>query len=70
MKRGLSVPCLIFLECFRPINFVASQAVYALTPGFGYLFDSDTLGQLGRVLEKRESVDRLMERIQEEESVK
>ena len=67
VKRGLSVPSLIFLESFRPLNFVASQAVYALAPGFGCLFDPDILGRLGRVLEKRESVDRLMERIQEEE---
>lgn len=67
VRRGLSAPCLLFLECSRPLNFVASQALHALTPGFAMVLDSQTLGRLGRILERRECVDTLIENIREEE---
>jgi hypothetical protein len=63
-RRRLEVPAALFLEMYRPLTFVASQALIVFTPLLGPLFGPERLMQLAQLLEDRGNVDRLLERLE------
>lgn len=64
VRRGLTTPTLMALECSHPLNFVASQAMVFVGPIAKLIFDQKNYDTLARVLEKRGSVEVLAQRIE------
>jgi hypothetical protein len=64
VSRGLEAPAIMFLEVTKPLSFIASQfAIVALGP-LQWLFELEGPKYTG-LLMKRESVGRIIERIEE-----
>ena len=55
--RDLATPALIFLESFRPLHSVGSQAVHFFSPFLSALGGGDAVQNLAAFLEQRGSVD-------------
>ncbi|HSV75047.1 MAG TPA: hypothetical protein VLH79_14900 [Chthonomonadales bacterium] len=64
VSRGLETPAVLLLEMHRPISFMASQGLVVLTPLLGPLIGLGTMQRGSLLLEKRENVERLIERIE------
>ena len=62
-RRGLQAPALLFLESVKPLNFVGSQALVFLQPLAGAVFSAAEWKRAAAVLERREALPRLLERI-------
>jgi len=65
VTRGMAVPAVLFLESLGPLNFLGSQALYGLTPFLELVCDPTEIERLASILERRESIERLSELIQE-----
>ena len=63
-RRGMQAPAVLFLEGLRPLNFLGSQAVTFLQPLAGMLFSATEWDRVARILERREALGSLMERIE------
>ena len=63
IKRGMAEPALIFLESMRPLNFIGSQAMVFLRPILTTFFSPKDYERLSQILEKRASIDILIEEI-------
>jgi hypothetical protein len=66
VRRGMGAPALLFLESVEPFNFLGSQSVHGLKPFLELVCDATELERLAVVLERRDSVDRLITLIQEQ----
>jgi hypothetical protein len=60
VKRGMAAPATVFLESLGPMNFLGSQALYFLTPIVEWAFNSKEVEQVARLLERRDSISRLI----------
>jgi len=67
VKRGMTVPAVLFLESMRPLNFVGSQVMVFFQPILASFFSTKEYDHLARILERRNSIDRLIEEIEREE---
>ncbi len=68
-QKRLALPALMFLESVRPLNFLASQAVYFSLPFFSlFVRDADMGERFGALLERRESIDYLIHLLEEAEA--
>ena len=70
VRLELAPVAVLFIESFRPLNFVGSQLLRFLAPfvhAFGRFPDYESLAQL---LEDRDSIDRLLEAIEREEEAR
>jgi hypothetical protein len=65
VRRGLATPALLFLEVFRPLNYLGSQLMHFFRPVVSIVLDGDGYRHLSEFLEHRESVDYLRRRIEE-----
>ncbi|MCX6367428.1 MAG: hypothetical protein NTX57_12045 [Armatimonadetes bacterium] len=65
VKRGLSVPAIIALEMHRPMAFMLSQSLIALTPLFGPLVGLNRMQVFGRLLAEPGGVEALIRRIED-----
>ena len=65
VARRLETPFLFFLEANRPLSFMAGQALLAGAPFLGALFGFSRVHHWARMLEDRDSVDRLSRRVEE-----
>ena len=65
VKRGMAAPALLFLESLGPLNFLGGQVVHGLKPFLDLLCNPVELDRLATMLERRDSVDRLVTLIQE-----
>lgn len=65
VQRGMSAPAVLFLELNKPLSFVASQSLIVLTPFLAPFVGIDNVHRYSRLLEKRENVERLIERIEQ-----
>ena len=63
IKRGMGEPAIIFLESIKPLSFIGSQAMVFFRPILTTFFSSKDYERLSRILEKRESIDILIEEI-------
>jgi hypothetical protein len=60
VKRGMAAPATMFLESMGPMNFLGSQALHFLTPIIDCAFNLKEVEQVARLLERRDTVTRLV----------
>ncbi|GBC95805.1 hypothetical protein HRbin16_01602 [bacterium HR16] len=65
VRRGMAAPAVLFLELNKPLSFVASQSLIVLTPFLAPFVGIDNVHRYSRLLERRENVERLIERIEQ-----
>jgi hypothetical protein len=70
VQRGMSAPAVLFLEVNKPLSFLASQSLIVLTPFLAPFVGIDNVHRYSRLLEKRENVEMLIERIEQLENEK
>ena len=66
IRRGMTLPVLLFLESLGPLNFLGSQILQGLRPFLELVCDATEMERLASVLERRDSVERLIALIQEQ----
>ena len=67
VKRGMSVPAILFLETVHPLNFVGSQAMAFLEPMVRAVFSAEEYVAFRKILERRSGIENLVERIEANE---
>jgi hypothetical protein len=65
VRRGMSAPALLFLESVGPFNFLGGQVIHGLKPFLDMVCDPAEIERLAVILERRDSIDRLITLIQE-----
>jgi len=65
-KRGMTMPALLFLESLGPLNFLGSQVLHGLRPFLELVCNTTEMERLAVILERRDSVPRLIAIIQEQ----
>jgi hypothetical protein len=60
VKRGMAAPATMFLESMGPMNFLGSQALHFITPIIDCAFNVKEVEQVARLLERRDTVTRLI----------
>jgi len=65
-RRGMALPALLFLESLGPLNFLGSQVLHGLRPFLELVCEATEMERLALILERRDSVPRLMAIIQEQ----
>jgi hypothetical protein len=69
VTRGMGAPATMFLESMGPMNFLGSQALHVLTPIIECAFDGKELERVARLLERRETMSRLIALIETKTSM-
>jgi len=69
VEKGMSVPAILFLESIKPLNFIGSQVLVFFEPIVQTLFNFKDYDTFRTSLEKRESVEILLLKIEEYDSV-
>ena len=69
VKRGMGTPAAMFLESVGPMNFLGSQALHVMTPIIECAFDGKEIERVARLLERRETLSRLVALIETKASV-
>jgi len=64
-RGGLLTPAILMIEAHRPLSFVGSQAVHFFSPVLGAIWDPKRVDEIAFLLENRENLDLLIERLQE-----
>src|SRR5262245_47493256 len=70
VKRGMTAPATVFLESMGPMNFLGSQALHFLTPIIDCAFNAKEVEQVAQLLERRDSIVRLITLIEVKSAVK
>ena len=60
VKRRMAAPATMFLESIGPMNFLGSQALHFITPIIDCAFNVKEVEQVARLLERRDTVSRLI----------
>ncbi len=60
VTRGMGAPATMFLESMAPMNFLGSQALHMLIPILECAFDGKDMERIARLLERRETISRLV----------
>ena len=68
VRRGLSAPISMALESVRPLNFIGSKVLAFLTPFATLVFSREQYERFVLLMERRESVDLLIDAIAKRES--
>jgi hypothetical protein len=68
VRRRLATPALIFLEMFRPLNYIGAQAMHFFQPIVTAVARGDDYRHFTEFLEGRGSVDYMCRRIEEIEA--
>ncbi|OGG49610.1 MAG: hypothetical protein A3F84_07355 [Candidatus Handelsmanbacteria bacterium RIFCSPLOWO2_12_FULL_64_10] len=68
VRRRMTSPALMLLESGRPLNFVGSQLLTFLAPFVTMVFSKQEYNRFTGILERRGSIDLIIERIEEAES--
>lgn len=63
---GLATPAIFFIEMHKPMNFLGSQLLYFLEPILWGFFNTNEFRQFAGILEKRDSLETLLQKIEEE----
>ena len=61
----MTVPAIMFLETVKPLNYIGSQAMVFFEPFVQTIFNFRDYDTLRQMMERRETVERLMQRIEE-----
>ena len=70
VDRRMSVPAILFLETGKPLNYVGSQAMAFFEPAVRSLFNAEQYVELKLILERRESIETLIQLIEKFESAR
>ncbi|MGQ9698550.1 MAG: hypothetical protein ACUVRO_11230 [Armatimonadota bacterium] len=65
VQRRLEVPAVFFLEMNKPLSFIMGQSLLVAMPFLAPILGIQRVQQLSQLLQERENVDRLIERIEE-----
>jgi hypothetical protein len=65
-RRRMETPAILALELQRPLTFLGSQALVVFTPMLAPAFGLQNVQRLQKLLEDRENLDRLIDRIEEQ----
>ena len=64
VRWEMTVPAIFLLESSKPLSFVGSQFLHFLSPIIHSIFDARELDRFAVMLEKRETVEELIVRIE------
>lgn len=67
VKRGMSVPAVLFLEMHKPLSFLAGQGLIVASPFVAPLVGYENLRAGTRLLADRENIERLIRRIEDKD---
>lgn len=73
VKHGMSVPAIIFLEGYKPLSYVGSQAMLAFKPIISIIRSFKSYDIIQKIMEKRDGVEFIIqqiERIEREKNIK
>jgi len=66
VKRGLTVPAILSLETVKPLNYIGSQFMVFAEPFVNaFLKDISKYNTFRQMMEKRDNVERLLQKIEE-----
>jgi hypothetical protein len=68
VSRRLAAPSIMFLESVKPLNFLGSQVMLFFRPIVATIFPTTSYDRMEVVLEKRQSIEWLIVRIEEFEA--
>ncbi len=68
VRRRMSAPALLVLETGRPLNFIGSQFLVFLSPFLKLVFSPLEYDRFVRLLERRRSIDLIIDAIVEQEN--
>lgn len=69
VRRRMSTPAILFLETFRPLNYLGSQVLHFLQPIVSTVLETDGYRHFTEFLQKRGSIEYLCSRIDQLEEV-
>jgi hypothetical protein len=69
VDRRMAVPAIVFLESVKPLNFIGSQALVFFEPIVQTLFNFKDYDTFRCALEKRESIEILLLKIEEYDAI-
>ncbi|MDF1543869.1 MAG: hypothetical protein P1R58_02060 [bacterium] len=69
VEKGMTVPAILFLESVKPLNFIGAQALVFFEPIVQTLFNFNDYNTFQTALEKRESIEVLLLKIEEYDAV-
>ncbi|RKX26810.1 MAG: hypothetical protein DRP47_07630 [Candidatus Zixiibacteriota bacterium] len=69
VERRMAVPAIVFLESVKPLNYIASQTLVFFEPIIQSIFSFKDYNAFRSALEKRESVEILIQHIEKLDSV-
>ncbi len=69
VDRRMAVPAIVFLESVKPLNFIGSQALVFFEPIVQTLFNLKDYDTFRQALEKRESIEILILKIEEYDAI-
>ncbi|MCY4404071.1 MAG: hypothetical protein OXD54_16020 [Candidatus Poribacteria bacterium] len=67
VRRSLTTPAILLIETGKPLNFLGSQLLLALSPFVQAFFKGDKYHKLALILEKDENVELLLQLIEKSE---
>ena len=70
VKRDMAAPATVFLESMGPMSFLGSQALHFLAPIIECVFSAKDVEQIAQLLERRDSIPRLIALIEAKSSMK
>ena len=70
VRRGLTIPAILSLESVKPLNYIGSQVMVFFEPFVQALFkDIGKYNTFRRMMEKRDNVERLLQKIEELDAI-
>lgn len=69
VKRGMSVPAIMFLESVKPLNYIGSQTMVFFEPIVQSVFNFRDYDTIRSALEKRHSIELLIRKIEEQDAI-
>jgi hypothetical protein len=70
VDRGMTVPAILFLESVKPLNYIGSQVLVFMEPFMHAILKSvNDYNLFRRMMEKRDNVERLLQKIEELDAV-
>jgi hypothetical protein len=69
VRWKMTVPAIVFLESVKPLNYIGSQSLVFFEPMVQAIFNFKEYDSFRRAMERRENVERLMQKIEAADAV-
>ena len=69
VRWKMSVPAILFLESVKPLNYIGSQMMVFFEPFVQTVFSWKDYDQFRIIMEERENVERLLQKIEELDAI-